>query len=126
MKFVLLTLILLILVICCESSVDPYSLTTNIVGTVTEMGSGLPLDSTTVLLMAKHKRVDGQYSYHRVELSRTNKTGYYEIRAKIDNGIDHYLQAVRSGYHPVYAFEQKIYVRYREHQTINIHLSKGS
>jgi hypothetical protein len=112
------------MVICCESAVEPYSLTTNIVGTATDRGNGYPLDSATVLLMRRTKRVDGQYSYHTVKFSMTNENGYYEISTSMDKGVDYYLQALRSGYHPIYAFSRDISVRYKEYQRIDIRLKK--
>lgn len=88
------------------------------------MGSGIPLDSTTVIVMAKYKNIDGNYSYWHCESSRTNENGYYEFRTRLENGIDYYLQVLRIKYHPIYGFSEKIYVRYIEHQIIDVQLSK--
>lgn len=124
MRFVLLALILPILVIGCDA-VEPYVLTTSIVGTVTDEENGFPLDKTTVNLMMKYRNV-GQniYSFSYINTSPTDENGNYGLTAQIYTGGEYYIEALRNGYNPVYASSLKISVEYKEQQRIDIQLSK--
>ena len=124
-------LLFAISLIGCNNAVGPNSLTTQVVGLVTDKDSGLALDSTTVYIFSKRlSGIDGKnihYDREVLEETTTDENGFYELTVSIKEEENHYLGASRDGYIRKGCFPYKsIHVEYQSFQSIDIQLKRNS
>jgi len=113
----------------CNNAVGPNSLTTKIVGLVTDKDSGLALDSATVYIFSERLTgIDGKnlyYSREVLEETPTDENGFYELTLTIKEDEYYNLGAFRDGYIGIYTFSYNaIRVEYKSFQSIDIQLQK--